>query len=336
MATDVTCPDLSPFGLSRYIERPSDPNRHEAVLCDARQLDRPLALNDLDSASTIGFLSESVVGFLQQSGNGTSDASGAIKTLDLTSQQVATVASQSGYVQAVVWSHDQSMLALMTLTNGARHFLLKRGANSPKDLTPPIQLFGRGGMEGDESLVAFSPDDQYVIFVDTALNRLQVFRTADGGAAYTAPSGAGGLRTMATWTHSGSQMYFRNDSGVYRWDPTSGTSSFAPGVKWEIPVFSPDDRHLAYTVFDSAGTTRIVIRDMANGTTTSSPTMRLSMEFLSNAVLLERVTRPCDNQGPCGPYAPTENTLALRIDTGVEGQLPMLAGWGLDAYVQGH
>jgi len=332
----MTCADLSSFGVNRYVERPSDYNRHEAVLCDGSQLDRPLALHPLDSASTIGFLGANVIGFLQQSGNGTSDASGAIKTLDLTSQQVATVASQPGYVQAVAWSHYRSMVAFMTLTDGARHFLLKRGSNSAKDLTPPIQLFGRGGMEGDESLAAFSPDDQYVLFVDTALNRLQVFRTTDGGAAYTAPSGAGGLRTMATWAHGGDEMYFRNDSGVYRWDPTSGVSSFAPGVKWENPVFSPDDHHLAYTVLDSAGTPRIVIREMANGTTTSSPTMRLSMEFLSNAFLLERVTRACDNQGPCGPYAPTENTLALRLDTGVESQLPMPAGWGLDAFVQGH
>lgn len=337
VATDVTCPDLSSFGLNRFLERPSDFNRKEAVLCDATQPGRPLALHDLDSAQTIGFLSDTVIGYLQQSGNGPSDASSSIKTLDLTSRQVKTVAtSQAAFVGSVGWSHDQSMMAFTTDTGSSHHFWFKRAAGAPTELTSPIQLFGRGGFEGDEGLVAFSPDDQYVLILDTAVYRLQVFRTSDGSAAYTAPSGQGGLRTMATWARKSDQMYFRNDSGVFRWDPTSGISSFAAGVKWEYPLFSPDGSRLVYTVWDSTGMTHIVIRDMANGTTSSSPVWRLSSEFLSNVVLLERVTQACDNQGPCGPFAQTESTRTLRLDSGAEGQLPMPAGWGLDAYVQGH
>ena len=306
VATDVTCPDLSQFGLTRYLERPSDFNRHEAVLCDAHQLGRPLALHELDSAQTIGFLSDTVIGYLQQSGNGPSDASSSIKTLDLTSRQVTTVAtSQAAFVGSVGWSHDQSMMAFTTDTGSAHHFWFKRGAGAPTELTTPIQLFGRGGIEGDEGRVAFSPDDQYVLVLDTSVYRLQVFRTSDGSVAYSAPSGQGGLRTMATWAHKSSQMYFRNDSGIYRWDPTSGISSFAPGVKWEYPLFTSDDRQLVYTVWDATGMTHIVIRDMTNGTTSSSPLWRLSKELLSNAVLLEGVTQACDNQGPCGPFAQT-------------------------------
>ena len=140
---------------------------------------------------------------------------------------------------------------------------------------------------------------------------------------------------MATWSHKSDQMYFRNDSGIYRWDPTSGISSFAAGVRWENPVFSPDDRYLAYTVWNSAGTTHVVIRDTTNNQTTSSPPLRLSQEFLSNVVLLEQVTQPCGTEGPCGPFARTGSTRTLRIDSGAEGQLPMPAGWGLDAFWQG-
>jgi hypothetical protein len=336
VATDVTCPDLGVFGLNRYLERPSDFNRHEAVLCDSHQLGRPLALHTLDSARTIGFVSNTSIGFVQQSGTEPSDASGAIKTLDLTSQQVNTVTTtQSGFIESVAWSHDQSMVAFATNTSDAHQFWLKRGAGAVKSLTLPIQLFGRGGIEGDEGLVAFSPDDQYVLFVDTPVYRLQVFRTSDGGAAYTAPSGTGGLRTMATWAHQSDQMYFRNDSGVYRWDPTSGISSFAASVHWENPVFSPDDRYLAYTVWNSAGVTHVVISDMTSNKTTSSPPLRLSQDFLSNVVLLEQVTQPCGTEGPCGPFARTGNTRILRIDSGTEGQLPMPAGWGLDAFWQG-
>ena len=336
VAADVTCPDLSSFGLSRYLERPSDSNRHEAVLCDTHQLDRPLALHDLDSAQTIGFVSDTVIGYVQQSGIDLSHASGAIKTLDLTSQATSLVASQAGFVGPVAWSHDQSMLAYTTYAGSAKDFWLKRGAGPAIALVPPVQVFGRGGTEGDEDLVAFSPDDQFVLFVDTSINRLQVFRTSDGGEAYKAPSGQGGFRTMATWAHQGDHMYFRNDNGIYQWDPTSGISSFASGVKWEYPLFSPDDRYLVYTVWDAAGTTHIVVRDMTNSTTGSSPTMRLSSEFLSNVILLERVTKPCDNQGPCGPFALTEDTRTLRLDSGAEGQLPMPAGWGLDAVLVAH
>jgi hypothetical protein len=307
------------------------------VLCDGRQLGRPLALHDLDSAQTIAFLSDTVIGYLQQTGNGPSDASSSIKTLDITSQQVKTVAtSQAAFVGSVGWSHDQSMMAFTTDTGSSHHFWFKRGAGAPTELTSPIQLFGRGGAEGDEGLIAFSPDDQYLLIVDTSVYRLQVFRTADGSAAYTAPSGQGGFRTMATWAPNSDQMYFRNDSGVFRWDPASGISSFAAGVKWEYPLFSPDGSRLAYTVWDSTGMTHIVIRDMASGSTSSSPPWRLSQEFLSNVVLLERVTQACDNQGPCGPFAQTEGTRTLRVDSGAEGQLPMPAGWALDAYVPGH
>jgi hypothetical protein len=337
VATGVTCPDLGPFGLSLYLERPSDYKRHEAVLCERQQLDRPQALHALDSGQTIGFVSDTVIGYVQQSGNGPSDASGAIKTLDLTSQQVKTVATtQSGFIGSVAWSHDQSMVAFTTDTGDAHHFWLKRGANEVTALTSPIQLFGRGGIEGDESLVAFSADDQYVLFVDTSVYRLQVFRTSDGGAAYTAPSGQGGLRTMATWAHKSDQLYFRNDSGIYRWDPASGISSFAAGIRWQNPVFSPDDRYLVYTVWNSAGITHIVIRNTTNNQTTSSPPSRLSQEFLSNVVLLEQVTQPCGNEGPCGPFARTGSTSTLRIDSGADGELPMPAGWGLDAFWQGH
>jgi hypothetical protein len=336
VATDVTCSDLGASGLNRYLERPSDFNRHEAVMCDMRQLDRPLALHALDSARTIGFVSDTSIGFVQQSGTGPSDASGAIKTLDLTSQQVNTVTTtQSGFIGSVAWSHDQSMVAFATDTGDAHHFWLKRGTEAVKALTSPIQLFGRGGIEGDEGLVAFSPDDQYVLFVDTAVYRLQVFRTSDGGAAYTAPSGKGGLRTMATWAHNSDQMYFRNDSGIYRWDPTSGISTFAASVHWENPVFSPDDRYLAYTVWNSAGVTHVVISDLTNNKTTSSPPSRLSQQFLSNVILLEQVTQPCGTEGPCGPFARTGSTRILRIDSGTEGQLPMPAGWDLDAFWQG-
>ena len=336
VATDVTCPDLSSFGLSRYLERPADYNRHEAVLCDGHQLDRPLALHELDAGQTVGFISNNLIGYLQQTGNGPPDASGAIKTLDLTTQAVKTVAtSQAAFVGAVAWSHDLSTLAYTTDTGSDHHFWLKRGESPANELTSPIQLFGRGGIEGDETLVAFSPDDKYVLFVDTAVYRLEVFRSSDGSVAYTAPSGAGGLRTMATWARKTDQMYFRNDSGIFRWDPASGISSFASGVKWENPLFSMDDSHLVYTVWDSTGMTHIVIRDMATGAMSSSPPWRLSQAFLSNPVLLVRVTTACDNQGPCAPFGQTGETRTFRLDSGGEGQLPMPNGWGLDAFVQG-
>ncbi len=141
---------------------------------------------------------------------------------------------------------------------------------------------------------------------------------------------------MATWANKSDQMYFRNDAGVYRWDPTAGISTFAAGVKWENPAFSPDDQHLAYTVWDSAGKTQIVVRDMNNGTTSPSPPWRLSFGFLSNAVLLEWVTKACDGTGMCGPFDYTEERRTLRLDSGAEAQLPMPAGWVLDAFLRGH
>jgi len=113
-------------------------------------------------------------------------------TLDLTTGQTAELASSKGIALAGSWSADGSSAAYFTDAGGVHHYWLKRGSAAPVEFSTPAQVLGRGGIPDDESLVAFSPDGKYVVVVDTAVNRLQAFRTSDAAQVYAAPSGGAG------------------------------------------------------------------------------------------------------------------------------------------------
>ena len=174
-----------------------------------------------------------------------------VTTLNLTTGQTTELASSQGVALAGGWSSDGSIVAYFTDSGGIHHYWLKRGSAALAEFGRPIQVLGRGGSPDDESLVAFSHDGQYVLVVDTAVNRLQGFRTSDGALLYAAPSGGtGGLRTMAVWAHTADRFYFRNNSGVYQWDSASGISSFIAGLRWSTPSLTADDQFVAHAVGD--------------------------------------------------------------------------------------
>ncbi|HVS05055.1 MAG TPA: hypothetical protein VHK65_02675 [Candidatus Dormibacteraeota bacterium] len=336
VASGVTCRDLRSLGLERALLYASDqnqPDRRDVVLCDARDTARPRSLQALVGSSDQRFLGRDLIGYVALKGGGpsspTDQFTSVVTTLNLTTGQTAELASSRGVALAAGWSADGSMVAYFTDSGGVHHFWLKRGGAAPVAFSTPAQVAGRGGSRDDMLLVAFSPDGQYVLVVDTFVYRLQLFRTSDGTMVYAAPSGgAGGLRTGAVWAHTGDRFYFRNNSGVYQWDASSGISSFIPGLSWSTPSLTTDDRLVAYALGTNTAP-HVETRLMSSGATTAYAPWRDSPVFVAPTTLLAHEEAPCDN---CmGIYNWTGKTLLVHTDTRAESDLG-ITGWLFGAF----
>jgi len=335
-ASGVTCPDLASLGLKRALLNAADqahPDRRDVILCDVRDAAHPRTLQALLGSTSQTFLDQNLIGYIALKGGGPSSTSdqftSVLTTLDLTTGQTVELASSKGIAQAGGWSADGSTVAYFTDTGGVHHYWLKRGSAAPVEFGTPAQVFGRGGVPDDESLVAFSHSGQYVLVVDTAVNRLQAFRTSDAAQVYAAPSGgSGGFRTMAVWTHAGDRFYFRNNSGVYQWDASSGISSFVSGLKWSTPSLTADDRFVAYAV-GTTSTPHVEIREMSSGVVTSFAPWRDQPVFVGETTLLVWEEAPCNT---CmGIYNWTGKTLVVHTDTRAESDLGIM-GWRFGAF----
>src|SRR3982075_2059210 len=179
VASGVTCPDLVSLGLERALLNASDqnhPDRRDVILCDARDRAHPRTLQALVGSSNQQFLSRDLIGFVALKGGGPSSTpdqfTSVVTTLNLTTVQTAELASTQGMALAAGWSADGSSVAYFTDSGGAHHYWLKRGGAAPVAFSTPAQVFGRGGSPDDMLLVAFSPDGQYVLVVDTYVYRL--------------------------------------------------------------------------------------------------------------------------------------------------------------------
>jgi len=310
------------------------PDRRDVVLCDARDTAHPRTLKALEGWSgNQTFLRQDLVGSIVLKGGGPSSTSdqftSVVTTLNLTTGQTTELASSQGVALAGGWSSDGSIVAYFTDSGGIHHYWLKRGSAALAEFGTPIQVLGRGGSPDDESLVAFSHDGQYVVVVDTAVNRLQAFRTSDGALLYAAPSGgAGGLRTMAVWGHTADRFYFRNNSGVYQWDSASGISSFIAGLKWSTPSLTADDRFVAYAVGTST-TPHVETRELSSGAVSTFAPWRDSPVLIAATKLLVHEEAACST---CmGAYNWTGKTLLVHTDTHAEADLG-ITGWLFGAF----
>jgi hypothetical protein len=335
-ASGVTCPDLASLGLERALLNAADqahPDRRDVILCDLRDIAHPRSLQALLGSTSQTFLGQNLIGYIALKGGGPSSTAdqftSVLTTLDLTTGQTAELASSKGIALAGGWSADGSSAAYFTDTGGVHHYWLKRGSGAPVEFSTAAQVLGRGGISDDESLVAFSPDGKHVVVVDTAVNRLQAFRTSDAAQVYAAPSGgAGGFRTMAVWTHTGDRFYFRNNSGVYQWDASSGISSFINGLKWSTPSLTADDRFVAYAV-GTTSTPHVETRELSSGVVTAFAPWRDQPVFVAETTLLVWEEAPCN--ACLGPYNRTGKTLIVHTDTRAESDLG-IAGWRFGAF----
>jgi hypothetical protein len=346
VAADISCPNLTALGLSRILLAPADYNQRRVVLCEAADPTHPRELKPLEDpgVTNVQFLSEDIIGLtIIGNASGTAepgDETTTLKTLSLKTGSMLGLSGQiavtPGVAWAAGWSHDGTMAAYVTDTQGGpgssgpvHHFWFHAGAGSATELVvPPATAGGRDGIEGDETLVAFSPDDRYVALVDTAVYRLQIFKTSDQSIVYTAPSGGvGGLRTQGAWMQRSDRFYFRNNTGVYFWDPASGISTYAPNLHWQTPSFSPDDHWLAFTVWDASGVPRVEADGLGTGIgAVQGPPNRVTIGFATSSLLLENETQPC--QGMCQlPFSVAGPVLAWQVGKSTSEQPVTPAGW---------
>jgi hypothetical protein len=115
---------------------------------------------------------------------------------------------------------------------GAPFDYARRGAYSPSGtylsvLDLPRSLDGDGGLQ--YSLRVFEGTRTVLSFVPSS----------DGWPP-------GGHPAMAVWSPTSDTLYYRQGTDVWRWNPSSGSSVFLPGVSWSLPTISPDGRHMAY------------------------------------------------------------------------------------------
>ena len=326
-ASGITCPDLSTLGLQRTVLDSLDANRRDVVLCDVRDRSHPRLLAVMEGSTAQTFLRQDLLGYISLKGSPSSTPdqyTSVVSTLNLATGQSADLASSPGLALAGGWSPDASTFAYLIDSPDAHSFWIKRGAATAVPLRTPVSVLGRGGIADDEALMSFSADAQYLVVVDTAVNLLQVFRSSDGAPLYSAPSGGtGGLRTMAVWAHQADRLYFRNNSGVYQWDPAGGAATFLPGLRWFNPSLTADDRFVAYGV-GMATTPHVELRDLSSGSTVSSPPWRAYPMLLSPTTMLVGQEAPCDS---CmGPVNSTGKTLLFRADTRAESDLG-ITGW---------
>jgi Tol biopolymer transport system component len=156
---------------------------------------------------------------------------------------------------------------------------------------------GRGvSANQDDSLLAFSPDGQYIAYFQTfhvggtgATAPDQIRKLSDGSLVYST-SGV----TMAVWASVPSRLFFRDPAGaVKRWDPSSGVASMST-INWVRPRASPDGRWIAYTFPATGGVGAVGFYSVqANGVQHTLPPGRSGARFLTNDLVWYVGERAC-------------------------------------------
>jgi len=264
-----------------------------------------------------------------------------IYRLKLPSGQPVRVATVQGDVVALAWNPDGSSMAFIAYTgaSGENHRLWLTSRDSePRTITPLIPVNAREFVSTDQIAVAFSPDGQYLLMVDTTVRpassepttaTLQVRQVADGRFLW-APASAlrGDLRTsMAVWSRTTDRLYFQDpdpvagQNGIHIWEPFDKVFLLTGLNGWTSPSVSSTDRFVAYEFDAEDGRPQIAVRDL-----TSDAVRRLTPTFgrplmLSDSRILERhfVRQIAGAPGP--GYLP-DRYYVLDLATNQEVALP--------------
>ena len=263
----------------------------------------------------------------------TSVISSRIMTIDLSTRASGADVTVSGYVPAFAYSHDGSMLAYLLHDSANKPSLhVRRGGH--ETILNLNAIAGRGVGRDDELRLEYSPDDKYLLMVDTFIGnqgqapetgQFLVLRTADNTVAFLPPSGTSANATMATWARHSNRVFYRDAVGVRTWDAeVHSVGTLAGGLHWYDPAPSPDDRWLAYTDIDTQFVPRVKLYDLHGGgqTATTSPAPRSHPIFITADTIwyLEEVA--CTGECMGGPSQPSGKVFAYSLTSKSETSLP--------------
>jgi hypothetical protein len=261
-----------------------------------------------------------------------SSASSRIMTFDLSTRASAADLTAGGYVPAFAYSHDGSMLAylLHDASNKPSLHMRRGGHETSLGLNA---IAGRGVGRDDELRLEYSPDDKYLLMVDTFVGnqgqapetgQFLVLRTADNSVAFFPPSGTSANATMATWARHSNRLYYRDAVGVRTWDAeVHSVGTLAGGLHWYDPAPSPDDRWLAYTDIDSHFVPHVKLYDLqGNQSVATAPAAGSHPIFITADTIWYLEEQACTSECLGGPSQPSGKVFAYSLSARSETTLP--------------
>lgn len=291
------------------------------ILADVTDANHPKQLCTISGAWTPRLVTQRMVSYWASESPGQASPS-LLVSLDMFSGQITTVAQWQGglFLDGFhAWSPDQSAIAYVTSDGAAVKLHLISGGGDRVITTFPA-IPGRGvNPAEDDAYLGFSSDGSYFAFVQTFTSsgqQLQIYRTQDGTLAYGQATG-----TMATWSSTGSRLYFRepNATAIKVWDPTTGVSQlFGLAQSWLRPVSDAGDDNTAYTVVDS-GLPHVWIYGHGGRSNGELPNVRSTPSFVNSTSLFVVEDAACT--AGCGlgqSYTATGNTFIYNLSTQTE------------------
>ena len=255
-----------------------------------------------------------------------------IMIFDLSTRVSTADVTVTGYVPAFAYSHSGSMLAyLLHDANNKPSLHIRHGGQETSMNLNAIA--GRGVGRDDELRLEYSPDDNYLLMVDTFVGnqgqapetgQFLVLRTADNSVAFLPPSGISANATMATWARHSNRLYYRDAVGVRTWDAeVHSVGTLASGLHWYDPAPSPDDRWLAYTDVDANFVPRVKLYDLQGNTSvTTAPAPRSHPIFITGDTLWYLEEQACTSECLGGPSQPSGKVFAYNLASKSETTLP--------------
>jgi hypothetical protein len=324
--TETSSPSPSPSPTSSGTHVPtwaqmsatctSQPTAHEAlldmegspqtVLADVTDAAHPHTICTISGASVPKLVTQRMISWSATQTPGQAGPS-MLLTMDLFAGTSPTVVAswQGGLFMDGLhaWSPDESSLAYVTSdSNAVKLHLLSGGGD--RVIATLGAVPGRGvSFTEDDAFVGFSADGQYFALVQTFAGsgqQLQIRKTKDGTIAYSQATG-----TMAAWSYSGSDLYFREPSKtvVKVWDPKNGVSQlFALAQVWIRPNTDAGDDNVAYTVLDSGGLPHVWVYGHGGRSGGELGNVRTNPAFLNATQLFDAGASACTNCGPGPSY----------------------------------
>ena len=275
------------------------------------------------------FISDHEIAYVETTNQGTS----RIMKLDLATRQPVLDLSAAGYVPAFAYKHDGSTLAYLLHDAATGKAALHWRTNGQGTSYGLNSVPGRGVGPDDELRLQYSPDDKYLLMVDTFVGhqaqapetgQFIVFR-ADHTVAFVPPSGTSTNATHAAWSKQTNRLYYRDASGIRSWDAeVHAVDTVVPGVHWYEPSPSADGHWIAYTTIDAQSVPHVTLLDLTNAQSIDVGTQpRSHAVFVSASTILYLEEAPCTTECLGGGYQTTGKILTYNLTTKTESALPI-------------
>jgi dipeptidyl aminopeptidase/acylaminoacyl peptidase len=276
------------------------------------------------------FVSDHEIAYVETTNQGTS----RIMKLDLTSRQPVVDLSAPAYVPAFAYKHDGSALAYLLHDPSTGKAALHWRTNGHDTTYGLNNVPGRGVGPDDEVRLQYSPDDKYLLMVDTFVGQqaqapetgqFLVFR-ADKTVAFVPPSGTSTNATHAVWSKQTNRLYYRDASGIRTWDAeVHSVGTLVSGVHWYEPSPSADGRWIVYTTIDALSVPHVKLLDLstAGSSDVSAQAPRSHAIFVGANTIFYLEEAPCTTECLGGGYQSTGKILTYSLTTKAESALPI-------------